>query len=159
MAIASDVSLELCPAEQWFRYQAENLRLVAPIPDLGLVQDALKKHMPKRVERVLPRLSNPEAPTLWLSLILKANFLIQLWPTSTESVVVAMDVGGNALIAQRQLALIQSPEFSAARRELGIAKHWFLSLEDQMIVPSHDQLLDALYNQLSLEAECGIISW
>lgn len=150
----------LCPAEQWFRYQAENLRLLASIPDVALVQDALKKHMPKRVERFLPRLADPEDASLWLSLVLKANFLIRLWLTPTEPVVVAMNVsGGSAKLAQNQRTLIQSPEFSAARRELGIAKHWLLTIEDQNVVPSRDGLLDALYNQLELEAECGTISW
>lgn len=163
MAFAStDSRLDsaLCPTEQWFRYQAQNLNLLAPIPDLALVQSALKKHMPKRVERFLPRLANPEDVSQWLSLLLKANFLIRLWRTPTEPVVVAMNVsGGSAKLAQNQLALIQSPEFSAARRELGIALHWFLTIEDQMVVPSRSGLLDILYNQLELEAECSIIDW
>lgn len=147
------------PAEQLFRYQAENLRLLAPLPQLTQVQDALKKHMPKRVERFLPRLKDPVDVSLWLGLILKANFLIRLWRTPNEPVLVALSVsGGSTAVAQKQMSIIQSAEFSATRRELGIAKHWLLTFKNQMVVPSRSDLLDILHEQLELEAECGIIT-
>lgn len=146
------------PAEQLFRNQAENLRLLAPLPQLTQVQDVLKKHMPKRVARFLPRLKDPEDVNLWLSLILKTNFLIRLWRTPNEPVLVALEVsGGSTAVAEKQMSIIQSAEFSATRKELGIAKHWLLTLENQMVVPSRSDLLDILHEQLELEAECGII--
>lgn len=152
-----DSSSELSPSEQWFRHEAQSLRLLLPPLKLVQVQNALKTNMPDRVARVLPRLSELEDSTLWLSLILKTNFLIQLWRTPNEPVLVAMNVSGGKLTTEDQLKLIQSKEFSAARRDLGIAKHWLLTIQDQMFLPQRSELLDTLYNQLELENECGII--
>ncbi len=66
-----DYSSELSPAEQWFEYLAHSLSLLAPTPSLNPVQTALKAHLGQRIERVLPRLSNPEDPQQWLSLVPK----------------------------------------------------------------------------------------
>lgn len=66
-----DFYLELSLAEQWFECLAHSLSLLAPIPSLSQVQTALKTNLSQRVERVLPRLTNPEDPEQWLSLILK----------------------------------------------------------------------------------------
>lgn len=152
-----DFASELSPAEQWFHHEAQSLRLLVPSPDLVQVQNALKTNMPNRVARVLPRLPELEDASLWLSLILKTNFLIQLWRTPNEPVLVAMNVSGGTLTTEDQLNLIQSEEFNAARRDLGIAKHWILTVQDQMFLPQRSELLDTLYNQLELENECGII--
>ncbi len=155
----TDSYFELSLAEQWFECLAHSLSLLAPTPDLSQVQTALKTHLSQRVERVLPRLANPEEPAQWLSLILKANFLIRLWRTKDEPVVVAMNVSGGHLIPQSQHEMIKSPEFSAARKELGISKHWCLTIQNLEQAPSKDELLDMLYAQLDSESECGVINF
>lgn len=148
---------ELSPVEQWFECQATSLKLLAPTPDLIQIQNALKTHLVKRVERILPRLANPNDPQQWLSLILKANFLIRLWRTKDEAAIVALNVSGGREISLNQLELIESPEFSAARHELGIAKHWVLTIPNLAQTPSKDELIDILYAFLDKDAECGVI--
>ena len=152
-----DYSSELSPAERWFECLAHSLSLLAPTLDLSQVQAALKAHISQRVERVLPRLANPEDPEQWLSLILKANFLIRLWRTKDEPVLVAMNVSGGLSIPQSQVKLIESLEFSAARKDLGISKHWCLTIQNLEQAPSKDELLDMLYAQLDSESECAVI--
>ncbi|PSB30625.1 hypothetical protein [Chlorogloea sp. CCALA 695] len=152
-----DFYSELSPAEQWFECFAHSLSLLAPTLDLSQVQTALETHLSQRVERVLPRLANIEDPEQWLSLILKANFLIRLWRTKDEPVVVAMNVSGGHLIPQSQHEMIKSPEFSKARKDLGISKHWCLTIQNLEQAPSKDELLDILYAQLDSESECGVI--
>ena len=154
-----DYTSELSPAEQWFECLAHNLSLLAPPLSLSQVQTALKTNLSHRVERVLPRLADIEDPEQWLILILKANFLIRLWRTKDEPVVVAMNVSGGHLIPQSQHELIESPEFSAARKDLGISKHWCLTIQNLEQAPSKDELLDILYAQLDSESECGIIDF
>jgi hypothetical protein len=92
-------------------------------------------------------------PQEWLNLILKANFLIRLWRTKDEPVIVAMNVSGGQEIPQSQHELIKSPEFSKARKDLGIAKHWCLTIQNLEQAPSLDELLDMLYAQLDSESE------
>jgi hypothetical protein len=56
-----------------------------------------------------------------------------------------------------QLALIQSPEFSATRKALGIDRHWFLIIRGfPLQKPKQSELLDALYAQLDNDEECAI---
>lgn len=154
-----DYNSELSPAEQWFECLAHSLSLLAPTPDLSQVQTALKTNLSQRVERVLPRLSNPEDPQQWLSLILKANFLIRLWRTKDEPVLVAMNVSGGRELSQSQLNLIKSPEFSAARKDLSIFKHWCFTIQNLDQAPSRNELLDVLYALLDSKLECGIINF
>lgn len=152
-----DYSSEISPAEQWFDCLAHSLSLLAPTRSLSQVQAALKAHLSQRVERVLPRLNNPEDPEQWLSLILKTNFLIRLWRTKDEPVLVAMNVSGGQVMPQSQVKLIKSPEFSAARKGLGISNHWCLTIQNLDGAPSKDELLDMLYAQLDNESECAVI--
>lgn len=88
----------------------------------------------------------------------QANFLIRLWRTKDEPVVVAMNVSGGQEIPQSQLKLIESPEFVAARKDLGIAKHWCITIQNLDETPSKDELLDILYAQLDSELECGVMN-
>ena len=151
---------DLCPAEQWFQHLAESLRLLAPALPSELIKSVLSAHLPKRVERVLPRLQDPENAQEWLNLILKSRFLIRLWRSSDEPVVVALSVSGSLISAKEQLHLIESSEFRDARKGLGIAKHWFLIIPGSPPVgPSRDELLDALYDQLAVEEECSIVEF
>lgn len=149
---------ELCPAEQWFERIAIGLKLLAPPKESEQIKAALKTHIPARVERVLPRLKDPEDAQQWLNLMLKSGFIIRLWRSTDEQVLIALAVSGSLKLAKEQLHIIQSPEFSAARKELGIAKHWFLVVPGYPpIAPSRDELLDALYDQLEVEDECAVL--
>ena len=151
---------DLCPAEQWFQHLAESLRLLAPALPSELIKTVLSAHLLKRVERVLPRLQDPENAQEWLNLILKSRFLIRLWRDSDEPLVVALSVSGSLISAKEQLHLIESSEFRDAREGLGIAKHWFLIIPGSPPVgPSRDELLDALYDQLAVKEECGIVEF
>ena len=64
-----------------------------------------------------------------------------------------MNVSGSQAMPQSQLELIKSPEFSAARKDLGISKHWCLTIQNLEQAPSKDELLDMLYVQLDSESE------
>ncbi len=99
-----------------------------------------------------------QAFVLYLGLVLKANFLIRLWRTKDEPVLVAMNVSGGQEIPQSQVKLIESPEYSVARKDLGISKHWCINIQDLKQAPSRDELLDILYAQLDGELECAVIN-
>lgn len=145
------------PAEAWFCHQAKSLNLLVPPIELTSVQQALSTHLPQQVERVLPWLINPEDASEWLNLILKANFLIRLRQHQSTPVMIAINVSGINVSPSRQLALIQSPQFTAARQDLGIAKHWCLNIPDLLSAPSRDELLDELYDQLEITDECALL--
>lgn len=162
MAIApeSTTSTELFPARQSFRDLASSLRLLVPAPELTYVKDTLSKYMPQRVKRFLPRLSQPENVDQWLSLILKTNFLVQMHSLDEQLVLVGLNVSGSYETAQTQLEIVKSAEFCAARKALGIDKHWFViipGLPPQ--VPTRDELIDALYSLLDKSEECEIIQF
>ena len=158
MVVDSLFYSELCPAEQWFKHIAQGLNLIAPPLEPEQIKIALKTHLPARFERVLPRLEDPEDTQQWLNLILKSLFVIRLWRSTDEPVLIALAVSGSLKLAKQQLDIIKSPEFSAARQELGIAKHWFLVVPGYpAIAPSRDELLDMLYAQLEVESECALV--
>lgn len=150
----------LFPAEKCFAQLAEKLNILSPLPELPRIKAILENNMPQRVERFAPRLSNPENPTQWLSLILKTSFLIQLWSSDNHPLLVGLNVTGSLDSAMEKLEMIQSPEFYLARKELAIAHHWFVIIPGfPPVSPTRDELLDALYAQLAIEAECGIIQF
>ena len=154
------VQSELCAAEDWFCHKAERLHLLAHAIPQRQIKESLKTHLPVRVERVLPRLQDPDDAQEWLSLILKTSFLIQLYDSAKNKVLVGLAVTGSSRLSSEQLPLIESSGFCQARRELSIAKHWFVVIPTYApLRPSSDELLDALYEQLELEAECGIVSF
>lgn len=85
--------------------------------------------------------------------------MIRLWRTKDEPVILAMDVSGSQEMPQSQLKLLKSPEFSTARKGLGISKHWCLTIQNLDGVPSKDELLDILYTQLDNKLECAVINF
>jgi hypothetical protein len=158
MVIATPTVQESNSISQWFELQVDFLKLSSPIPDLSTVKVVLQRNLPGRVNRLSRHIAEPENAANWLEIILKSNALIRLWPSPEKSLTVAIDCSGNLKLAQEQLALVRSPEFSAARRELGIDKYWFLVIPGYPLqVPKQSELLDALYAQLAQEDECGIV--
>jgi hypothetical protein len=149
---------ELSSVEQWFHAQVNSLKLLAPIPELATVRDILERHLPKRVQRLSSHISEPQDALSWLQIILKSGELIRLWPSPENPITVAIDCSGNLKLAQEQLALVRSPEFCAARRELGIDRYWFLVIPGYPLqVPKQSELLDALYGQLTQDEECAVV--
>jgi hypothetical protein len=158
MVLAAPQSLEVSSVEQWFHVQAVSLKLLAPWPTLSKAQEVLRQHLPERMQRLARNIPDPQEASSWLQIVLKSGELIRLWPTPDQSVTVASNCSGNLKLAQEQLGLIRSPEFRAARKALGIDKHWFLVVPGYPLqVPKCGELLDALYAQLSSEDDCGIV--
>jgi hypothetical protein len=150
MVIAAQPIQELTSVEQWFKHQATALKLLAPIPDLASVKDVLERNLPGRVNRISRHISDPESAENWLKIILKSSTVIRLWPESGQSITIAIDCSGNLKLAEKQFEMIQSPEFRAARRELGIDRHWFLIIPGfPLQLPKQSELLDFLYEQLA----------
>jgi hypothetical protein len=146
--------------EQWFQAQAGSLKLLAPVPDLSTVKDVLQRSLPGRVQRFSRHIAELESAANWLEVILKSNVLIQLPPSPTQSITIAINCSSNLKLAQEQLAIVRSPEFCAARRELGIDRYWFLVIPGYPLqVPKQSELLDVLYAQLSKDEECAVVQF
>jgi hypothetical protein len=147
-------------AEQWFQSQADSLKLLAQTSGLTNVKDILQRNLPERVRRFSRHIAEPESAANWLEIILKSNALIRLWPSPTQSITIAVNCSGNLKLAQEQLALVRSPEFCAARRELGIDRYWFLVIPGYPLqVPKQSELLDVLYAQVSKDEECAVVQF
>jgi hypothetical protein len=158
MVIATPPIQEFNSVSQWFGLQVNALNLSSPIPDLSTVKDVLQRNLPGRVQRLSRHISDPENAAHWLEIILKSNALIRLWPSPENPITVAVDCSGNLKLAQEQLALVRSPDFCAARRELGIDRYWFLVIPGYPLqVPKQSELLDVLYAQLSKDEECLVV--
>ncbi len=160
MVIATPPVQEFNSVEQWFQTQADSLKLLAPTPDLAMVKDVLQRNLPERVRRFSRHIAEPESAANWLEIILKSNAIIQLSTSTEQSITVAINCSGNLKLAQEQLALARSPEFCAARRELGIDRYWFLVIPGYPLqVPKQSELLDVLYAQLSKDEECAVVQF
>jgi hypothetical protein len=143
--------------EQWFQVKAESLKLLALQPDLPPVKNALHQYLEGRVQTLSRHIEQPEDASNWLKIILKSGVLIRLWPSPNQSITVAVNCSSNLKLAQEQLALIQSPEFRATRKVLGIDRHWFLIIRGfPLQKPKQSELLDALYAQVDNDEECAI---
>jgi hypothetical protein len=160
MVIAPPPVQELNSVEHWFESQAHSLKLMAPIPDLSTVKDVLQRNLSARVHRFSRHIEDRENAKNWLQIILKSGELIQLLPSPEQSITIAVNCSGNLKLAQEQLALVRSPEFCAARRELGIDRYWFLVIPGYPLqVPKQSELLDVLYAQVSKDEECAVVQF
>lgn len=155
MVLATPPVHEIVTVDQWFRFQAEALKLLAPLPDLSTVKQAFEQHLQSRVQRLSRHVIEPEDSASWLKMILKSGEIIRLWPSPEQAVTIAVNCSSNSRLAQEQLSLIQSPEFHAVRQALGINKHWFLIIPGYPLQkPKQSELLDALYKYVAYEEEC-----
>ncbi|NJM76242.1 MAG: hypothetical protein HC852_11195 [Acaryochloridaceae cyanobacterium RU_4_10] len=160
MVLVTSKTQKLSSVEQWFHAQVISLKLLAPMPELATVRGILERHLPGRVQRLSRHISNPQDTSNWLEIILKSSELIKLWSSPEQPVTVVIDCSGNLKLAQEQLALVRSPEFCAARRELGIDKYWFVVIAEYPLqVPKQSELLDALYAQLAKDEECAVLQF
>jgi hypothetical protein len=156
MVITTQPAQDITSVEQWFEHQANALKLLAPVPGLAEVKNVLERHLPERVRRLSRHIAETESAENWLKIILKSSTVIRLWPVSNQAITIAVDCSGNLRLAQKQFELIQSPEFRAARRELGIDQHWSLVIPGfPLQLLKQSELLDFLYEQLAKnEQQC-----
>lgn len=155
---AAGLPLDAITQGWWLHRQLEAYRLLAPPLPVELVKQVLQLHLPTRFKRIAPRVYEPENSQLWLSLILKVDELVRLWRSPSEPVVVAVSSMVSTQGEQRTWEMVNSPEFSAARRELGITRQWFLVIPGYPLnSPSRSELLERFHQQLEVEAECSVI--
>lgn len=147
----------LSPAEQWFYHWVHRMGLAAPYPDIEQAKEVLVTCLPERTKRYSRNIPDPQAGESWLRLVLVTGELVrlQLTPNATPIIVA---VHASATEWKDGFEKISTSEFSAARRALGINKHWMLILEGIAdAAPSSDELMDALRNQALAPSECGIV--
>jgi hypothetical protein len=143
----------------WLHRQLEAYHLLASPLTVELVKQVLQKNLPERYKRYAPRVSEPENLQMWLSFILMADEIIQLWHSDKEPVLLAVSPLASDRGISSKLELIGSQQFSAARRELGIVKHWLLVLPGYpFVAPKRAYMMEKFQKHLELEAsECSAI--
>lgn len=147
----------LSPAEQWFYQWVRRMGLAAAYPDINQVKKVLETYLPERTKRYSRNIPDPQSGESWLRLVLVTGELLRLQP-APDATPITVAVHASASEWLEGFEKISSPEFSAARRALGIDKHWMLILEDIAdAAPSSDELINALRNQVVDKSECGII--
>jgi hypothetical protein len=147
----------LSPAEQWFYHWVREMGLSDAYPDLESAKAALAIYLPERTKRYSRNIPNPECSESWLRLVLITGELLRLQPSPYHP---ALTVAVHASAGEWKggWEKILAPEFSAARRALGIDKHWMLVLEDiAEAAPSSDKLMNALLKQALDPVECAIV--
>jgi hypothetical protein len=99
--------------------------LVAPYPNLEQVLVALETHLPERTKRYSRNILNPASGESWLRSVLMTGELIKLQPDSSYPPI-TVAVHPSRVNGSRGSLKISSEQFSAARRSLGIDRHWML---------------------------------
>lgn len=146
------------PLADWFTLLAQSLKLLANPLEPMRIQDILKTHLGARVARMLKHISDPSDTALWLNYVLRTDVLIRLWDNKDQPVIIACHLSSNIYNAEKNLSLITTPHFQAARHALGITHHWILLLPNfPMLTLKPSDLLDDLYEQLEQASEYAII--
>lgn len=147
----------LSPAKQWFYQWVRRMGLAAAYPDINQVKEVLETYLPERTKRYSRNIPDPQSGESWLRLVLVTGELVRLQLTPLDTpITVAVHASASEWL--EGFERISTPEFSAARRALGINKHWMLILEDIAdAAPSSDELINALRYQALDKSECGII--
>ncbi len=147
----------LSPGEQWFYHWVHNMGLALPYPDLDQAVAALETHLPQRTKRYSRNIPDPTSGESWLRSVLMTGELIRLQPDHNHaSITIAVHPSTSEW--KQGFEKISSAQFSAARRALGIDRHWMLVLEGiTSAAPSSDELMNALKKQVDAQAECAVI--
>lgn len=147
----------LSPGEQWFYQWVHRMGLAAAYPGIEQAKEVLEIYLPERTKRYSRNLTDPHSGESWLRLVLVTGELVRLQLTPNDTPLIVA-VHASASEWKDGFEKISTPEFSAARRALGIDKHWMLILEDIAdVAPSSDELMNALLNQAIDKSECGIV--
>lgn len=147
----------LSPAEQWFYQWVHHMGMSAPYPDVEQAKEVLETYLPERTKRYSRNIPDPHCGESWLRLVLVTGELLRLQPTADAT---PITVAVNASVSgwKDGFEKISTREFSAARRSLGIDKHWMLIIDGIAdAAPSSDELMDALLQQAVDPSECGIV--
>ncbi len=149
----------LAPHEQWFYCWVRDNGLATSYPELRPTMDVLLKYLPQRTKRYSKNIPDLDVGESWLRLVLKTGELIKLQPDShLPPLTIAVNPSAIHRLAYKNLETISSPEFSAARRALGIDKHLMLVFNNIADAePESNKLLNALINQAKDPAECAVI--
>jgi hypothetical protein len=131
--------------------------LAASYPDIDQVKEVLETYLPERTKRYSRNIPDSQSGESWLRLVLVTGELLRLQP-APDATPITVAVHASASEWRECFEKISTPEFSAARRALGINKHSMLILEDIAdAAPSSDELMDTLRNQAIDKSECGIV--
>lgn len=115
------------PLAQWFYHWVREMNLQAPYPSLERAKEALQ-NLPnfRRYSRNVPDLESGES---WVRFLLRTGELIRLQAAPGQpSLTVAVYVSSHNWGAYEKIC---SPEFSAARRALGIDKHLMIVMSEK----------------------------
>ena len=143
-------------AEIWFSLRMESLRMVEQPPSIKEIKRVLMRHLPNRVERALNHMRNVEDPSEWLDLAFKTDVLLRVENMQGEYLRIAVDVTADPAKVESKFKTISSRSFAAARKELGINYHWVV-LVDVNALPTRDELMDAIYEQVDVGSDLAII--
>lgn len=143
-------------AEVWFKESCRKLGLLDVLPSLQLVKRVLNKQLSAKVKTALLYMENENDVGEWLDLVLKTDCLLLIENVAGEMLRVAVDVTADLQKSSSKLAEIDSVRFRAARRELGIARHWIVVVR-ALEISSRATLIDTLYNQIDIDIECAIV--
>lgn len=155
----TSLPIDAVTIEWWLHRQLDAYHLIAPPLSVELVKQVLQKNLPARYQRYAPRVFEPLNEKMWRSFILMADEIIQLWRSDKEPVLVAVSPLASERGIQSKLEMIASEQFSAARRELGLVKHWLLVLPGYpFVAPTRTYLMEKFQHHLEIEtSECGAI--
>lgn len=143
-------------AETWFILRMESLRMVEPPPSIKEIKRVLKRHLSERLERALVHMKDIEDPSEMLDLAFKTDVLLRVQNMQGESLRIAVDVTADPSKTTSKLKTISSRKFAAVREELQIDYHWIV-LVDANALPTRDELMDAVYEQVDRGSDLAII--
>lgn len=135
-------------AEIWFTLRIEALRMRDPNPpSLVQVRFVLMRHLSERLHRALKHINDETDVSELLDLAFKTDILLRVQNMQGESQGIAVDVTTDRPKAKAKLKTINSPQFAAARKELGVDCHWIVVVNVNAL-PSKEELMDAIYEQV-----------
>lgn len=147
----------LSPAEQWFYQWVHHMGLAASYPSIEQAKEVLETSLPERTKRYFRNIPDPQSGESWLRLVLVTGELLRL-QSAPNATPITVAVHASATEWKDGFEKISTPEFGAARRALGIDKHWMLILDDIAdAAPLSDELINSLHYQAKDPAECTII--
>ncbi len=117
---------------EWLKNQFQQRELLADLPSLVRVREAVAQYLPERIRRFSFLLDSPTDIQSWLKVMMKVDFLVVL---QGKLVAIAMisDV-------KKVLESYKSERFDSARKELGIQHHIFLAIDGNFL-PDFNALL------------------
>jgi hypothetical protein len=143
--------------ELWFYLIMQKYRLLDYTPiALATVIRVARQYMPYKAQRGEDFLENPESVEEWLDRIFKMDCILSVETMDGLWQRVAVDVSANVSKVQSKFDEIMQPKFWAARKELGIDRHWVILVSEKNL-PSDAELIDAIYAAVDESKKCVMI--